>query len=328
VRDLGTPIMILSGGDPLKRRDLAHLVEHGSKLGLRMATIPAATPLLTEEVVDRLKRAGLSQMALSLDFPTAEQHDAFRGVPGAFAKTMQAIDWAHARDLPLQINTTLSGRSLPYLEPMVDLVKRLDVVFWEVFFLVPMGRGVDLGGLTAEQCEAIFEVLYRTQKEVDFLVKITEAPHYRRYAAQQEARHGAAPAHPGRRLPKLLMRTEGPGHSIGLAPQGVNAGNGFVFVSHTGDIMPSGFLPIPAGNIRAATLASVYRDSDLFRALRRPAHFKGVCGVCEYNGICGGSRARAYALTGDYLESDAWCSYTPPAATRKTDTPRSRDWVT
>jgi len=320
--------MILSGGDPLKRRDLTHLVEHGSKLGLRMATIPAATPLLTEEVVDRLKRAGLSQMALSLDFPTAEQHDAFRGVPGAFAKTMQAIDWAHARDLPLQINTTLSGRSLPYLEAMVDLVKRLDVVFWEVFFLVPMGRGVDLGGLTAEQCESIFEVLYRTQKEVDFLVKITEAPHYRRYAAQQEARHGAAPAHPGRRLPKLLMRTEGPGHSIGLAPQGVNAGNGFVFVSHTGDIMPSGFLPIPAGNIRAATLASVYRDSDLFRALRRPAHFKGVCGVCEYNGICGGSRARAYALTGDYLESDAWCSYTPPAAIRKTDTPRSRDWVT
>lgn len=316
VRDLGTPIMILSGGDPLKRADLDRLIGHGSRLGLRMATIPAATPLLTEEVVDRLKQAGLSQMALSLDFPTAELHDAFRGVPGAFAKTMQAVDWAHARDLPLQINTTLSGRSLPYLERMVELVKTLDVVFWEVFFLVPMGRGADLGGLTADECEAIFEVLYRTQKEVDFLVKITEAPHYRRYAAQREAVGGGAPAHPGRRLPKLLMRTEGPGHSIGLAPKGVNAGNGFLFVSHTGDIMPSGFLPIAGGNVRTATLASVYRDSDLFRALRRPANFKGVCGVCEFNGICGGSRARAYALTGDHLESDAWCAYTPPAATR------------
>jgi radical SAM protein len=328
VRDLGTPILVLSGGDPLKRRDLVRLVEQGARQGLRMATIPAATPLLTEEVVHRLKEAGLSQMALSLDFPTAELHDAFRGVPGAFAKTMQAIAWAHARDLPLQINTTLSGRSLPYLEQMVALVKTLDVVFWEVFFLVPMGRGADLGGLTAAECESIFAVLYRTQKDVDFLVKITEAPHYRRYAAQQEGSAAGGPAHPGRRLPKLLMRTEGPGHTIGLAPHGVNAGNGFLFVSHTGDIMPSGFLPVPAGNIRSASLASVYRDSELFRALRRPANFKGVCGVCEYNGICGGSRARAYALTGDYLESDAWCSYTPPAATRKTETPRSRDWVT
>jgi radical SAM protein len=315
-KDLGTPIFVLSGGDPLKRRDLYHLIEYGSRLGLRMATIPAATPLLTEVVVDRLKQSGLSQMALSLDFPTAELHDSFRGVPGAYAKTMQAIEWAHARDLALQINTTLCGRSAPYLEQMVALVKTLGLVFWEVFFLVPMGRGAALGGLTAEQCESIFEVLYRTQKEADFLVKITEAPHYRRYAAQREQADGGAPRHPGRRLPSMLLRTEGPGHSIGLAPQGVNSGNGFLFVSHTGEVFPSGFLPISAGNLRGASLASMYRDSELFRTLRRPASFKGVCGVCEYNGICGGSRSRAFALTGDYLESDPWCAYKP--GTQKT----------
>lgn len=310
---LGTPIFILSGGDPLKRADLFDLIRTGANLGLRMATIPAATPLLVEPVVARLKESGLSQMALSLDFPTAELHDSFRGVPGAFARTMQAIAWAHKRDLALQINTTICARSAPHLEEMVRLVKTLDVVFWEVFFLVPMGRGVDLGGLTAEQCESIFEVLYRTQKQAGFLVKITEAPHYRRYAAQREHDDGAAPRHPGRKLPRLLLRTEGPGHSIGLAPQGVNAGNGFLFISHTGDVFPSGFLPVSAGSVRTATLAATYRDSELFRTLRRPASFKGVCGVCEYNGICGGSRSRAFALTGDYLESDPWCGYKPVA---------------
>ncbi|HET9482064.1 MAG TPA: radical SAM protein, partial [Candidatus Polarisedimenticolia bacterium] len=169
-KEMGTPIFILSGGDPLKRQDLFHLVRYGADLGLRMATIPAATDLLTEDVVRRLKEAGLSQMALSLDFPNAARHDAFRGVPGAFDKTMRAIEWAHRYDLPLQINTTLCAESAQYLERMVELVETLDIVFWEVFFLVPMGRGEGLGGLTAQQCESIFEVLYRVQKTSSFLV--------------------------------------------------------------------------------------------------------------------------------------------------------------
>lgn len=318
--EMGTPIFILSGGDPLKRPDLDHLIRYGAGLGLRMATIPAATPSLTEEVVRRLKEAGLSQMALSLDFPTAELHDTFRGVPGAFAKTMQAIGWAHAHGLPLQINTTLTADSLPHLEEMVRLVKSLGVVFWEVFFLVPMGRGSGLRGLTAAQCEAAFEVLHRTQKEAGFLVKITEAPHYRRYVVQRERGHVRRGGHPGA-LPEQLVRTEGPGHSIGLAPQGVNAGNGFLFISHVGEVYPSGFLPISAGNVRRRSLASIYRDSDLFRQLRRPAEFHGVCGICEFNEFCGGSRSRAYALTGDYLESDPWCIYRPAQKTASVSPP-------
>jgi radical SAM protein len=309
--DMGTPIFVLSGGDPLKRPDLYHLIRYGADLGLRMATIPAATGLLSEEIVRRLKEAHVSQMALSLDFPRADLHDGFRGVPGAFARTMQAIGWAHAHGVPLQINTTLCGESAPYLPEMVDLVKSLGVVFWEVFFLVPMGRGADLRGLNAAQCEELFGILYRAQKEAGFLVKITEAPHYRRYVVQREPAGRAIAPGSGQALPPQLVRTEGPGHTIGLAPQGVNSGNGFLFVSHTGEIFPSGFLPIRAGHVRQDRLETVYRDSPLFRQLRRPAELEGICGVCEYNSFCGGSRSRAYALTGNFLASDPWCSYRP-----------------
>lgn len=311
---LGTPIFILSGGDPLKRPDLFHLIRYGADLGLRMATIPAATEKLTGDVVSRLKAAGLSQMALSLDFPRAELHDSFRGVPGAFARTMQAVEWTHQNHLPLQINTTLCGESAPYLTEMAELVKRLGIVFWEVFFLVPMGRGAALQGLTASQCEESFEVLYRVQKENRFLVKITEAPHFRRYVVQREwkasgdHRPSAGSAHG---LPEQLTRTEGPGHTIGLASQGVNAGNGFLFVSHLGEVYPSGFLPVSGGNVRVKELAEIYRKSELFRQLRRPDRFRGVCGYCEFNSFCGGSRSRAFALTGDYLASDPWCAYRP-----------------
>ncbi len=314
--DLGTPIFILSGGDPLKRQDLFHLIRYGADLKMRIATIPAATPLLTEDVVRRLKESGLSQMAQSVDFPRAELHDNFRGVPGAFAKSMQAIEWVHKHHIPVQINTTLCGRSAPYLEEMIELIQRLGIVFWEVFFLVPMGRGVDLGGLTAAQCEEIFAVLYRVQKSSRFLVKVTEAPHYRRFVAQcemAEKHESRRPHGPVQDLPDQLMRTEGPGHSIGLAARGVNSGNGFAFISHTGDVYPSGFLPVNAGNLRERSLASMYRDTELFKQLRRPWEFKGVCGICEFNTICGGSRSRAYALTGDHLASDPWCAYQPSA---------------
>ncbi|MEE9219282.1 MAG: TIGR04053 family radical SAM/SPASM domain-containing protein [Acidobacteriota bacterium] len=318
--ELGTPIFILSGGDPLKRSDLYQLIRCGADLEMRMATIPAATGLLTEDVVRRLKEAGLSQMAQSLDFPRADLHDSFRGVPGAFAKTMEALEWARKHELPTQINTTICGRSAPYLEEMVELVQKLGIVFWEVFFLVPMGRGVDLGGLTAAQCEEIFAVLYRVQKSSRFLVKVTEAPHYRRYVAQREMAEGGAgrrPHQPVQALPSQLIRTEGPGRTIGLATSGVNSGNGFLFVSHTGEVFPSGFLPMSAGNLRDHSLASLYQDSEIFRQLRRPHEFKGICGICEFNTICGGSRSRAYAITGDCLESDPWCAYRPkpqPAA--------------
>jgi len=327
---MGTKVFVLSGGDPVKRPDLCTLIRHGKQLGLRMGTIPAATATLTEGLVGELKDAGLDQMALSLDFPRADLHDNFRGVPGAFAKTMAAVEWAHRFGLPLQINTTLCGRSAPYFQEMAELVDQLGIVFWEVFFLVPVGRGVALGGLTAEECEELFGILYRVQKRSRFIVKVTEAPHYRRYVAQQEAQAhgdgGQAVHHPA--MPAMLTRSEGPGHTVGLAPRGVNAGNGFAFVSHTGDVFPSGFLPLCAGNVRTQALATIYRDTPLFRTLRDPTALRGRCGRCEYAAICGGSRSRAYALTGNFLATDPWCGYQPPHRPRPAEdaeTGRRRD---
>jgi radical SAM protein len=316
VAAMGTPVFILSGGDPVKRPDLCHLITFGKQRGLRLGTIPAATAMLTDDLVRRLKATGLDQMALSLDFPRADLHDAFRGVSGAFAKTMAAVEWAHACELPLQINTTLCGQSAPYFEEMAALVARLGIVFWEIFFLVPVGRGERLGGLTADQCEQLFEIIYRVQRESHFVVKVTEAPHYRRYVAQRETERGAAArSRDGlAALPQLLRRSEGPGHTVGLAPRGVNAGNGFAFVSHTGEVFPSGFLPIRAGSVRERPLSEIYRHAELFRTLRNPDALLGRCGHCEYRAICGGSRSRAYALTGSYVATDPWCAYRPAPA--------------
>jgi radical SAM protein len=314
--EMGTPLLIFSGGDPVNRPDLFHLIRYAKERGLRAATIPAATDALTRELVQGLADAGCDQMALSLDFPRPDLHDAFRGVPGAFAKTMDAVRWAHEAALPLQINTTVCGDTAPYLEEMAAFVDTLDIVFWEVFFLVPTGRGTELGGLGPEHCERIFDVLYRAQRKGTFVVKVTEAPHYRRHVAQRERRlAGEAGRAPGMvAMPDMLTRSEGPGHTVGLAPRGVNSGNGFLFVSHRGEIFPSGFLPIPAGNVRERALADAYRNSDLFRALRAPDDFKGRCGRCEYRQICGGSRSRAFALTGDPFETDPWCTYEPLSA--------------
>ena len=312
VAAMGTPVCILSGGDPVKRPDLLWLIRHGKRLGLRMGTIPAATAMLSERLVCDLKAAELDQMALSLDFPRADLHDAFRGVPGAFARTMAAVEWAHAAGLPLQINTTLCGRSAPYLDEMAALVERLGIVFWEVFFLVPMGRGERLGGLTPAQCEELFATLHDVQRRAGFVVKVTEAPHYRRYVAQRESAPGQH-HRAGAALPSLLQRSEGPGHTVGLATRGVNAGNGFAFVAHNGAVFPSGFLPLNAGNVREQKLSAIYREAPLFRQLRDPEALLGRCGRCEYRGICGGSRSRAYALTGNHLASDPWCSYQPAA---------------
>jgi radical SAM protein len=314
VADMGTPIMIFSGGDPVSRPDLPDLIRHAKTRSLRAATIPAATPALTRELVFQLKEAGADQMALSLDFPDAAGHDAFRGVEGAFAKTMEAVGWAHEAGLPLQINTTLCGMNAERLPEMAAFVDTLGIVFWEVFFLVPMGRGELLGGLTAAQCEKLFDILYRAQTTSSYVLKVTEAPHYRRHVALRQGGGRPPSGAPLAAMPAMLTRSEGPGHTIGLAPRGVNAGNGFLFVSHLGEICPSGFLPAPGGNVRESTLADVYRNHAMFRALRDPDQLSGRCGRCEFRNICGGSRARALALTGDAFATDPWCSYEPRPA--------------
>ena len=286
-----------------------------------MATIPAATPLLTRQLIRDLKAAGLAQMALSLDGPNSRIHDSFRGVPGAFELTLQAARWAHEEGMPLQINTTFSehnrrARSTKWL----NLVRELGIVFWEVFFLVPMGRGRELGQMNGDQYEELFAKLAAFAHSVDFIVKITEAPHYRRYLMQKRRSPGAGEGRPGGSghghglLPAHMRRDFGPGGSIGVAPKGVNSGNGYVFVNYQGEIFPSGFLPYSCGNVKRDSITDIYRSHPVFQELRTPELLKGKCGICEFRHICGGSRARAYAMTGDYLEVEPFCAYEPRKA--------------
>lgn len=308
---MGCPIFILSGGDPLNRPDLDELIGHGKAAGLRMGTIPAATASLTEARVRRLKDAGLDQMALSLDGPTAELHDRFRGMPGAFELTIRAAGWARAAGLPLQVNTVLASWNLPFLEQIVELVSSLRIVFWEVFFLIPVGRGSALASITPEEFERVFERLHRLNGERDFVIKLTEAPHYRRFVIQKETPGGGAVAE---RVARVIARPRGVGGTLGLSPEAVNAGKGFAFVDHIGSVYPSGFLPIETGNVRERKLSDLYRKHPLFMRLRDPKALSGKCGACEFSRICGGSRARAAAVTGDPLASDPYCVYQPSVA--------------
>jgi radical SAM protein with 4Fe4S-binding SPASM domain len=293
---------------------------------MRMATIPAATPLLTRRLVFDLKEAGLAQMALSLDGPSAEVHDSFRGVPGAFDRTMEGAGYAREAKLPLQINTVFGTHNWQHFDATSELVRRLGVVFWEVFFLVPMGRGRELGQMSGDQFEDLFEKLAAVARRVDFIVKVTEAPHYRRYLMQTKAKErrshdSSSPApkvlHEKGLLPSHMRRDFGPGGSIGLAPKGVNSGQGHLFVSHCGDICPSGFLPLACGNLRSDSVTNVYRSHRVFKELRTPDLLKGKCGVCEFRHICGGSRARAYAMTEDYLAEEPFCAYEPQRGVRE-----------
>jgi AdoMet-dependent heme synthase len=312
IKAMGTPVVVLSGGDPLKRPDLVRLVRYGSDLGLRMATIPAATALITPKVLSELKSAGLAQIAFSLDGSTAVLHDGFRQVPGTYRTTMQAIEWAHEAGLPVQINTTYSRYNLSDADAMIDRVRQLGIVFWEVFVLVPIGRGKELEGLTGEECEELLIKLYDCSTRSRFLLKVTEAPHYRRVIMQHRAaQKQTVNANAGSAIPAQLAGNMSAKEAFGRKAKGINAAKGFCFVSHTGDVYPSGFLPVSAGSVRSSSLASLYRDTELFRMLRDPSRLKGRCGRCEFRDICGGSRSRAYALTGDLFAEDPSCLYDP-----------------
>ena len=310
---MGTPIFIFSGGDALNREDLEELIRHGKRRGLRLGAVPAATPQLTFERIRSLKEAGLDQIAFSLDGPDATTHDAFRGVEGAFAKTLEGVSYAHAVGLPLQINTCFAAWNFPLLEDMVKLVKSLNIAFWEVFFLVPMGRGARMKGLSPKQFEIVFERLHHLNEEMPFVIKVTEAPHYRKFVIQKEIVAEALGETAGlkERIQHILARPRGVRGGIGLAPHAINSGKGFIFVDHIGNVYPSGFVPIVVGNVREEPLEDIYRNSPLLLRLRNRYSLKGKCGRCEFAGICGGSRARAYALTGDVFASDPSCDYVP-----------------
>ncbi len=297
VKSFGDPLMVFTGGDPLKRPDLGALLEKSVGLGLRTTVTPSATPLLDSQAIAGFKRAGVSRMAVSLDGPDPLTHDSFRRVQGSFARTLFALDEARRLGLETQVNTTASRHNRLRLAEIAGIVGQSGARLWSVFFLVPTGRALVQDDLSAEEYEEVFAFLYKLAKVAPFDIKTTEAQHYRRYVAQQRKAEGAA----------ALPRAPGP-----IARQaGINDGKGFVFVSHTGEIYPSGFLPVSAGNIRKDSLVDVYRRSPLFLQLRESDNLGGKCARCEYRNLCGGSRSRAYALTGDWLAEEQRCVYEP-----------------
>ena len=300
---MDVPVFVLTGGDPIKRPDLFELIGYARSKGVRVSLTPSATPLLTKEIIVRLKDAGLARLAVSLDGANAETHDAFRGMTGSYERTISAIHWANEVGLPVQVNTTFSRRNIGQIDAIVELVESLKITLWSVFFLVPTGRGKLNDLLSADEFEQVFAKIHHLSMTASFDIKTTEAQHYRRFLLQHKAT-GATGSLENLQHMKVV-------DSVGRAPRGLNDGKGFVFISHTGEVFPSGFLPMTAGNIRSESLASIYRDSPLFRDLRDTSRLEGKCGACEFKNVCGGSRARAYALTGNPHGEEPCCSYVP-----------------
>jgi radical SAM protein len=296
------PHVVFTGGDPLRRPDLEALVQAATDRGIGASLAPAATPELTRDRLLMLKGAGIQTMSLSIDGSDAKRHDGFRGVAGTFDATLEASRLARSLDLPLQINTLVTDETLPDLPAIYERMKTLDIIRWSLFFLISVGRGSALREISPGDAEKLNHWLFDLVREAPFAIKTTEATHYRRVAIRRMSAAGMEPA--------AIAET-----SVGRG-FGVRDGNGIMFVSSNGTVFPSGFLPLAVGNVRTDDPVALYRSHPVFTGLRDVNQFKGRCGRCEYVEICGGSRARAYAWTGDVLESDPLCPYVPSGVPR------------
>lgn len=297
------PVVVFTGGDPLKRADLWELIRHGRRLGLEMALTPSATPLATREALARAKEAGISCLGISLDGADAATHDSFRGWAGSFARTMQMLADAEDLQLPVQVNTTITVRNFRQIDAMAELFAAKQIRMWAAFFLVPVGRGLAEQRISPSQYEDVFERLWRHSRKQPYAIKTTEAPHYRRFVLEHDGDPLAGPAVSSGR-PARPPR----------APLGVGDGKGIMFVNYNGEIYPAGFLPLACGKFPTDSVVEVYQHHPTFLSLRDPDQLGGKCGVCDYRQICGGSRSRAYAVSGDPLAEEPDCVYTPVGA--------------
>jgi AdoMet-dependent heme synthase len=286
----------LTGGDPLSRKDIFELIDYAREIGLEVSITPSATPELTNDAISRLKDHGIQSLGLSLDGSCAARHDAIRAVPGTFERTMAAARHAGKLGLPIQINTLVAEETADDLPAIYNLLlTSFPVMRWSLFFLISVGRGKALNEVTPIEGEGIMQWVFELSSQAPFAIKTTEAPSYRRIAVEKMKSSGVAAG-------EMKSSSVYKGFQI-------RDGHGIVFVSNLGEIYPSGFLPLGCGNVRNESLVDVYRDSEIFRALHDPDQFHGKCGECEYSHICGGSRARAFAYTGDALGSDPFCPY-------------------
>ncbi|MDR0337728.1 MAG: TIGR04053 family radical SAM/SPASM domain-containing protein [Planctomycetaceae bacterium] len=303
------PHLVFTGGDPLKRSDLFLLIDYAVRSGLTVALTPSATPLATREAFERAKSVGVQAFGISLDAPTALVHDSFRGWEGSFEKTQEMLEMAKSLQIPVQVNTTITRRNFDLIDEMASFLAYFGgVMMWSVFFLVPVGRGLDEERIHAEEYEIAFAKLWHHANTQPFAVKTTEAPHYRRFVLRRGG-HPLDVPRPFRFAKGDMHNPETFSRTQHRAPLGVTDGRGIMFVSHNGSIFPAGFLPLACGRFPKDSVVEVYQNHPVFKSLQNPNTYKGICGGCEYRFVCGGSRARAFALTGDPLESDPDCCY-------------------
>jgi AdoMet-dependent heme synthase len=307
-------------------------------MGVSVSLTPSGTAAVTRDKLRRLQDVGLARLAVSLDGATAEAHDAFRGVRGSHRYTVKIIEHARALGLPLQINTTVCRTTVGQLEALAPQVAEMRAVLWALFFLIPIGRAQADHALSAGQIESVLYWAAALSRRVPFGIKTTEAPQYVRVLSSLAADRGAivqprashsydgssASAPTAAVGPAITIGSRAVTRKIGRASRAVTDGNGFVFIDHVGNICPSGFLPLAAGNVRRDDLVAVYREDALFLGLRDPSRLGRRCGRCDFRERCGGSRARAYALTGDPLAEDPGCAYEPSTVAAAPPSPVDR----
>ena len=313
------PHLVFTGGDPLKRVDLFELIAAARQHGFQVSVAPSATPLLTADALRHLRGAGVDAISLSIDGSTAGRHDFIRGIPGTFERTLEAARVAREVQLPFQINTLVCEETVDDLPAIHQLALDLGAARWSLFFLVSVGRGQVLQPVTPERTEALLiwlASLAGPPRPGRLVITTTEAPFFRRVVSQRRPDSSAHHPTPERTVdsarPASSGAADGSARPVGHGA-GIRDGNGIMFISHTGDICPSGFLEIPTGNVRRDDVVDVYRHHPLFESLRNPTEFHGRCGPCEFRWVCGGSRARAYSASHDPLGEDPLCEHQPMA---------------
>ncbi len=329
LREFGEPypLLVITGGDPLMRDDVFDIIEYASKSGIRTAIAFSGTKLATKQRLEKLKEAGVARIAISLDGSTSEIHDYFRGVTGTFETSLEILEMAKEIGISRQINTTVTTFNMLDLPNIMRIGIDYEIALWDVFFIVPTGRAKVEYMPSSQEFEDVLNFLYDVSKLTPLNVKSSAATHLRR--VEQMRDKGIYDLPRGELYYKLRSKLDGfeakpkeivsGAYGRSLADgirrmMGITDGRGMFFISHIGEVYPSGFLPIQAGNVREKSLKEIYMNSKIFVELKNPDMLKGKCGICEYRRICGGSRARAYAMTGDYLAEEPRCIYIPKKA--------------
>lgn len=298
IASLDHPVIILTGGEPLLRADIFDLARYGTDKGLRMVMATNGT-LITEEMVIEMKISGIQRISVSLDGPDPETHDLFRKVKGAFEGSLRGIERAKKMGLEFQINTTITRVNLHLLPEILRLAVNLGAVAHHIFLLVPTGRGKELQAqeISALDYEKTLHWFYEQRRQVPLQLKATCAPHYYRILRQRAKEEGE----------KIAVQE----HGLDAMTRGCLGGISFCFISHVGQVQPCGYLELNCGNVRENSFQGIWADSEAFRNLRNTNGYQGKCGRCEFRKVCGGCRARAFEISGDYMSEEPYCIYEP-----------------